>query len=59
MTGELTLRRRERSPVLFELPDRGKKMPLLKATNCSLQSAGASGGKRVGGRVTEAQALEF
>lgn len=59
MTGVLTLRRRECSPVLLEFPDRGKKLPLLKATNCSLQSSGASGGNRVAGRVTEAKATEF
>lgn len=59
MTGVLTLRRRECSPVLLEFPDRGKKLPVLKATNCSLQSAGALGGNRVAGRVTEARATEF
>lgn len=59
MTGVLTLRRRECSPVLLEFPDRGKKLPVRKATNCSLQSAGALGGNRVAGRVTEAKAMEF
>ena len=59
MTGVLTLRRRESSPELLEFPESGKKLPVLKATNCSLQSAGASGGNRVAGRVTEARATEF
>lgn len=59
MTGVLTQRLRECSPVLLEFPDRGKKLPVLNATNCSLQSAGASGGNRVAGRVTEARATEF
>lgn len=59
MTGVLTLRRREFSPVMLEFPDRGKRLPVLNATNCSLQSAGASGGNRVAGRVTEAKATEF
>lgn len=59
MTGVLTLRRRECSPVLLEFPDRGKRLPVLNATNCSLQSAGASGGNRLAGRVTEARATEF
>lgn len=45
--------------MLLEFPDKGKKLPVLKATNCSLQSAGASGGNRVAGRVTEARATEF
>lgn len=44
---------------MLEFPDTGKKLPVLKATNCSLQSAGASGGNRVAGRVTEARATEF
>lgn len=58
-TGVLTLRRRACSPVLLEFPDRGKKLPVLYATNCSLQSAGVSGANRVSGRVTEAKATEF
>lgn len=59
MTGVFTLRLRECSPLLLEFPDSGKKLPVLKTTNCSLQSAGASGGNRVAGRVTEARATEF
>lgn len=58
-TGVLTLRLRECSPVLLEFPDRGKKLPVRKATNCSLQSAVASGGSKVAGRVTDARAIEF
>lgn len=58
-TGVLTLRLRECSAVLFAFPDTGKKLPVRKATNCSLQSAVASGGNKVAGRVTEARATEF
>ena len=56
MTGVLTFRLRECSTVLLEFADGGKKLPFRKATNCSLQSPAASGGKRVAGRVTEARA---
>lgn len=59
ITGVLTLSCRERVLVLLEFPKIGKKLPLLKATTCSLQSAGTSGGKRVDGRVTEANATVF
>lgn len=44
---------------MLEFPERGKKRPVRKATNCSLQSAGASGGNREAGSVTEARAIEF
>lgn len=59
MTGVLTLRLRECSAVVFEFVERGKKLPVRKATNCSLQSDAASGGNRVAGRLTEAKATEF
>lgn len=52
-------RLRKCSPALLEFPDTGKKLPVLKATNWSLQSVVASGGNRVGGRVTDAKATEF
>ena len=44
---------------MLEFPVNGKKRPVRNATNWSLQSAGASGGKREAGRVTEARAMEF
>lgn len=60
MTGVLTLRRREMSTrPLLEFPIKGKNLPVRNATNCSLQSAGASGGNREGGSETEAKAKEF
>lgn len=59
MTGVLTLRLWECPTALLEFGNRGKKLPVRKATNCSLQSAAASGGNRVAGRVTEAKATAF
>lgn len=59
MTGVFTLRLRVCSPLLLEFTDRGKKLPVRKATNCSLQSAVVSGANRVAGIVTEAKATEF
>lgn len=45
--------------MVLEFPVKGKKLPVRKATNCSLQSAAASEANRLAGRVTEAKATEF
>ena len=59
MTGVLTLRLRAWSDRPLEFPTKGKNRPVRKATNCSLQSTGAVGGKRDEGRETDARAMAF
>lgn len=59
MTGVLTLRLCVWSEGPLEFPTKGKNRAVRKATNCSLQSTGADGGKRDGGREMEARAMVF